>query len=81
MPSPIEGTHQHARSGKVYAYRAEYRTDDGDIDWWAEVHQDGELRLKPEGHLSTQTPAADAIAPAAVLDAVVTAIDAIDDDA
>lgn len=80
MATPIEGTHQHAKSGKVYAYRAEYRTDDaGDIHWRAEVQQDGQVRLTPQGHLATQTPAADTIAPAAVVDAVVKAIDEIDD--
>lgn len=79
MATPIEGTHQHAKSGKVFAYRADYRTEDGDIHWWAEIEQEGEVRLKPEGHLATQTPAAEAIAPAAVRDAVVKAIDGIDE--
>jgi len=81
MSTPINGTHQHAKSGKVYEYRADYRTEDGDIHWWAEVQHDGELCMKPEGHLATQTPAADAIAPGAVLDAVVKAIDQLDDPA
>ena len=79
MPTPIEGTHQHAKSGKVYAYRAEYRIEDGDIHWSGEVSQDGEVRLNPQGHLATGTPAAETIAPSAVVDAVVKAIDGIDD--
>jgi hypothetical protein len=78
--TPFEGTHQHAKSGKVYTYRAEYSTDDdGNIRWSAEVTKDGQVRLKPEGVLATQTPAAETIAAAAVTDAVVKAIDAIDD--
>lgn len=80
MGTPIAGNHQHAKSGKVYVYRAEYSTDDdGNIRWNAEVTQDGQVRLKPEGVLATQTPAAETIAPAAVTDAVVKAIDSIDD--
>jgi hypothetical protein len=80
MATPLEGTHQHAKSGKVYTYRAEYSTDgDGNIRWRAEVTQDGQVRLKPDGLLATQTPAAETIAPAAVTDAVVKAIDGLDD--
>jgi hypothetical protein len=82
MATPIEGTHQHAKSGKAYTYRAEYSTDDdGNIRWSAEVVQDGQVRLRPEGVLATQSPAAETIAPPAVMDAVVKAIDAYDDGA
>ena len=80
MPTPLEGTHQHARSGKVYTYSASYSTDGGgDITWSAQVTQEGELRLSPGGVIPTGSPAADAIAPAAVVDAVVKAIDGIAD--
>jgi hypothetical protein len=79
MSIPLEGTHQHAKSGKVYSYRAEYRTQDGDVVWNASVLQDGELRLEPSGTVATQTPAADAIAESVVVDAVVRAIDTYDD--
>jgi hypothetical protein len=76
----IEGTHQHATSGRVYTYHADYQTDDdGNIHWQAEVMQDGQVRGHPEGTLATQTPAAEAIAPAAVTDAVVQAIDGLED--
>lgn len=80
MAASIEGTHQHATSGRVYNYRADYQTDDdGNIHWQAEVTQDGQVRSTPEGTLATQTPAAETIAPAAVTDAVVQAIDGIED--
>ncbi len=79
MAHPIEGTHQHAKSGKVYNYRAQYRTESENIFWHAEVRQEGELRLEPEGIIPAGTPAADAIAPAAVTDAVVKAIDGIEE--
>jgi hypothetical protein len=80
MATALEGTHQHAKSGRVFTYLAEYTTDDdGNIRWKAEVMKDGQLCLQPEGVLATQTPAAETIAPAAVTDAVVKAIDSIDD--
>jgi hypothetical protein len=80
MATSLEGTHQHAKSGKVYTYRAEYTTDDdGNIRWSTEVEQDGQMRLQTSGVLATQTPAAETIAPAAVTDAVIKAIDGLDD--
>jgi hypothetical protein len=79
MSIPLEGTHQHAKSGKVYSYQADYRTQDGDVLWNARVLQDGELRLEPSGVVATQTPAADTIAESVVVDAVVNSIDAFDD--
>ena len=79
MAHPIEGTHQHAKSGKVYNYRAEYRTEGEDIRWRAEVSQEGATRARPDGVIHAGTPAADAIAPGAVTDAVVKAIDDLDD--
>ena len=76
----IEGTHQHAKSGKVYAYRADWSTSaGGDIRWQARIEQEGELRAQPQGHIATGTPAADAIAEKAVLDAVLKEIDALED--
>lgn len=79
MASTVEGAHQHAKSGRVYAYRAEYEERNGDIAWRATVSQDGELRLRPDGVIRAQTPAAGAIAEPAVVDAVLQAIDHIDD--
>jgi hypothetical protein len=77
----IEGTHQHAKSGKVYAYRADWTTSPaGEIRWQARVEQEGEPRAQPGGTIATGSPAADAIAEKAVLDAVLKAIDALEDD-
>jgi hypothetical protein len=76
----LEGTHQHAKSAKVYTYRAEYETrDDGDIVWRARVSEEDQLRAEPGGTIRTGSPAADAIAEKAVLDALLAAIDEIED--
>ena len=80
MATQIDGTHQHAKSGKLYTYTAGYDVDDGDIRWQATVQQAQEVRLRPEGTIATNTPAASAIAEQAVRDAVVSAIDAQEDD-
>jgi hypothetical protein len=80
MATPIEGTHQHARSGRVYTYRADYRTEGDNIRWQAEVRREDEVRLQPRGEIRAGTPAAAAIAEAAVTDQVVKAIDGIEDD-
>lgn len=80
MPSHLEGTHQHAQSGRVYAFRAEYDTrDDGDIVWRAQVSEEGDLRAEPAGTIATGSVAVDAIAEKAVLDAVVHSIDDLED--
>lgn len=79
MAIPIEGSHQHAKSGRVYNYRGEYRTEGDNIRWRAEVSQQGRTRLQPQGEIRAGTPAAGAIAEAAVTDAVVKAIDDFDD--
>lgn len=76
----LEGTHQHAKSAKVYTYDADYETrGNGDIVWRARVSEEGELRAKPTGTIATGSPAVDAIAEKAVLDALLKAIDKIDD--
>jgi hypothetical protein len=80
MPMHIEGTHQHAKSARVYAYRADYEThDDGEIVWRAEVAEEGEVRAMPKGRISTGSPAAETIAESAVVDAVLKAIDGLED--
>jgi hypothetical protein len=79
MAQQIEGTHQHATSGKVYAWRARYATHDGDIDWQANVEAEGEARAQPRGTIHTGSPAADAIAEKAVVDAVLKSIDELED--
>lgn len=80
MASHLEGTHQHALSGRVYAFQAEYDTrDGGDIVWRAQVSEEGELRAEPAGTIATGSVAVDAIAEKAVLDAVVSSIDELDD--
>jgi len=75
----FDGTHQHAASGKLYTYRAEYDVASGDIGWKATVEQGAEVRLRPSGTIAANTPAAATIAEQAVRDAVVAAIDAFDD--
>lgn len=79
MANQIDGTHQHAKSGKLYTYTAGFDVTGGDIRWHATVQQAEEVRLRPEGMIETNTPAAAAIAEQAVRDAVVSAIDAQDD--
>ena len=79
MASEVDGTHQHAKSGKLYTYRAEYSVDDGDIRWRAKVQQGEDLCATPDGTIATGTPAAEAIAAQAVRDAVVAAIDQLED--
>lgn len=79
MESEIDGKHQHANSGKLYTYRAEYSVDDGDIRWRAKVQQGEDLCATPDGTIATGTPAAEAIAAQAVRDAVVAAIDQLED--
>ncbi len=80
MTTQIEGSHQHARSGKLYTYRAGYSVLGSDIAWQADVeHAQGWL-FHRSGTVSTGTPAAGAIAEQVVRDAVVAAIDAAEDD-
>jgi hypothetical protein len=81
MENRIEGNHQHARSGRLYKYQAGYDVgDDGAIRWQAAVRQAAEeVRLRPEGTIAVNTPAAGAIAEQAVRDAVLAAIDSMDD--
>jgi hypothetical protein len=76
----LDGTHQHAKSAKVYTYHADYETyDDGTIVWTARVDEEGRLRAEPGGTIGTGSPAVDAIAEKAVVDALLKAIDQIDD--
>jgi hypothetical protein len=80
----IEGTHQHAKSGRLYHYTAGYEVGaDSAIRWHATVqqHADDEVRFRPEGTIAVNTPAAAAIAEQAVRDAVLSAIDAVEDSA
>ena len=79
MAHEIDGTHEHAKSGKLYAYQASYDVAGGDIRWRATVQQAEAVRLRPNGTISTNMPAAITIAEQAVRDAVVKAIDAFDD--
>jgi hypothetical protein len=79
VASEVDGKHQHAQSGKLYTYRAEYSVDSGDIRWRAEVQQGEDICATPDGTIATGTPAAEAIAEQAVRDAVVTVIDLIED--
>jgi hypothetical protein len=75
----IDGSHQHAKSGKLYTYRADYDVDGSDIRWQATVQQGDDVCLRPDGTIATNTPAAGTIAEQAVRDAVIAAIDAFDD--
>jgi len=77
--SRIDGSHQHATSGKLYTYEAEYDVAGSDIRWRATVQQAEEVRLRPQGTIATNTPAAGTIAEQAVRDAVVKEIDGADD--
>ncbi|MEW6706899.1 MAG: hypothetical protein AB1430_18795 [Pseudomonadota bacterium] len=79
MSAQIEGTHQHAKSGKAYAYSARYSIAGTDIVWQARIELEGRLRAEPGGTIQTGSPAAQAIAEKAVLDAVLASIDALDD--
>ena len=79
MATDIDGSHQHATSGKLYTYRADFDVASGDIRWRATVKQGGAVRLSPNGTIVTNTPAAGTIAEQAVRDAVVAAIDACED--
>jgi hypothetical protein len=75
----IDGSHQHAKSGKLYTYSADFDVAGSDIRWRATVQQSDEVRLRPGGTIATNTPAAGTIAEQAVRDAVIAAIDAFDD--
>ncbi|WP_280155575.1 hypothetical protein [Piscinibacter sp. XHJ-5] len=81
MASEVDGTHQHAKSGKLYTYQAEYSVAGADIRWRAKVQQGEDLCATPDGTIATGTPAAEAFAEQAVRDAVVTAIDLLEDSA
>ena len=79
MANAIDGKHQHAKSGKLYTYTADYVVTSGDIEWKAVVADAQERCYRPQGRINANTPAAGAIAEQAVRDAVVTAIDALED--
>ncbi len=79
MTNQIEGTHQHAKTGKLYTYKAHYSVNGSDIAWQAEVNQAAGSPFLRSGTVPTGTPAAGAIAEQVVRDAVVAAIDAADD--
>jgi hypothetical protein len=74
-----EGVHQHARSGKSYAYVVAYEARDGDIDWRAEAEREGRRCWADSGTIAMGSPAAEALAEKAVIDVVIKAIDALDD--
>ena len=80
VANEIDGSHQHATSGKLYMYRAGYDVANGVIDWRATVQQADEVRLRPTGTIAVNTPAAGTIAEQAVRDAVLAAIDAFEDE-
>lgn len=81
MTTQIEGSHQHARSGKLYTYKAGYSVRGSDIAWRADVqHAERGSEFHRSGTIPTGTPAAGAIAEQVVRDAVVAAIDATEDD-
>ncbi len=79
MALAIDGTHQHAKSGKLYTYKADYLVKSGNIEWQAVVQDAGERCFRRNGTIAANTPAAATIAEQAVRDAVVTAIDALED--
>ena len=79
MDLAIAGNHQHAKSGKLYSYEADYVVRSGDIEWQAVVHDADERSFRRNGTIAANTPAASTIAEQAVRDAVVTAIDALED--
>lgn len=79
MTTQIDGSHQHATSGKLYTYQAEFEVNGSDIRWRATVQQADEVRLRPQGTIATNTPAAGTIAEQAVRDAVVKEIDVAED--
>ncbi len=76
----MEGSHQHAKTGKLYVYKAGYSVHGSDIVWQADVRQAEGSQFRRGGTISTGTPAAAAIAEQVVRDAVVAAIDATEDD-
>jgi hypothetical protein len=76
----IEGSHQHARSGKLYTYKARYSVNGSDIAWDADVEHAEGLQFQRSGTVPTGTPAAGTIAEQVVRDAVVAAIDAQEDE-
>jgi len=46
----IEGTHQHAMTGRRYRFKAVYRTTDTELHWTAEwFSEDGALRRARDG--------------------------------
>jgi hypothetical protein len=79
VTTQIEGSHQHARTGKLYTYKAGYSVRGNDIAWQADVQRAEGAQFHRSGTIPTGTPAAGAIAEQVVRDAVVAAIDAADD--
>ena len=80
MANDIDGSHQHATSGKLYTYNAAYDVSQGDIRWRATVLRSDDVRFERTGSIAANTPAAETIAEQAVRDAVVSAIDALEDE-
>ena len=80
MANAIDGKHQHAKSGKLYTYNASYDVSRGDIRWRATMLRSDDVRFERAGNITANTPAAETIAEQAVRDAVVSAIDALEDD-
>jgi hypothetical protein len=71
-------THEQGSSGKVHSYRADYTVGDDSIVWMAEVEVDRTSRTFA-GSVPLTSAGVVAVAEQAVRDAVVRAIDAVDD--
>ena len=57
MAIEIEGSHQHAKSGKLYTYKADYAVRSGDIEWHATVQH--AQALAGQGHAGRAAPERD----------------------
>jgi len=71
-------THEQGSSGKVHSYRADYTVGEDSIMWMAEVEVHGTSRTFA-GSVPLTSAGVVAVAEQAVRDAVVRAIDGIDD--
>jgi hypothetical protein len=74
----IESTHEQSSSGKVHSYRVDYTVGEDAIMWMAEVEVDRTSRTFA-GSVPLTSAGVVAVAEQAVRDAVVRAIDGIDD--
>lgn len=76
-PPSGDMTHEHAATGKVFAYQFRYTVHDDRIDWSADLLDGTEVKSQLQGSIPVSSPGIAAVAEQAVRDAVVAQIDKI----